>query len=301
MYDRLFQLFRGNEPLAVLVEMGVIWLGVYLALRFLQGTRGAGVFKGLIIFVAVLLLGIRFVGLFSDSFARLRFLSEGLLGALAIFVLVVFQPELRQGMVRLGQKAMFLPDRRRFDRTVDAVDEAVEFLSRNSFGAVIVIERGTPLGGLAESGVPIDALVSARLLESIFWPSSPLHDLAVVLRGDRIAAASVQLPLAEGGVGPRLGSRHRAAVGATLETDALVVVVSEETGAIRFAEGGHLSEEIRAETFLTSLRRRLARSVPTPDATWWRRLARGRSAPPPPAEPQPDATPVADAGRGGAR
>lgn len=257
MLERLLQLFRGQNPLAVAAEMAVIWIGVYLALRFLQGTRGAGVFKGLIVLVAALFLALRVVGLFSESFARLRFLSEGLLGALAIFLLVVFQPELRQGMVRLGQTAALHPDRRRRDRVFEAVAEAVEFLSRNTFGAVIVIERTVPLSGLAANGVPIDAIASSRLLESIFWPSSPLHDLAVVIRGDRIAAASVQLPLAEETHGHRLGSRHRAAIGTTMETDALVVIVSEETGSIRLAENGRLSDEVKPDDLPEVLRRRL--------------------------------------------
>lgn len=257
MLDRLLQLFRGHDPLAVAAEMAVIWIGVFLILRFIQGTRGAGVFKGLIVMVAVLFLALRLLGLFSDAFARLRFLSEGLLGALALFLLVVFQPELRQGMVRLGQTAGLNPERRKRARAFEAVAEAVEFLSRNSFGAVIVMERTVPLSGLAESGVPIDAAISARLLESIFWPSSPLHDLAVVIRSDRVAAASVQLPLAEETAGLRLGSRHRAAIGTTLETDALVVVVSEETGAIRLAENGRLSGEIKPDDVIDVLRRRL--------------------------------------------
>lgn len=274
MFDRLVQLFRGHDPLAVAAEMAVIWIGVYLMLRFIQGTRGAGVFKGLVVLVAVLFLALRFVGLFSDAFAQLRFLSEGLLGALALFLVVVFQPELRQGMVRLGQTTVISSDRRREDHTIEAVAESVEFLSRNSFGAVIVIERSVPLRGLAATGVPIDALVSARLLESIFWPSSPLHDLAVVVRGDRVAAASVQLPLAEETPGARLGSRHRAATGATLETDALVVVVSEETGAIRLAEKGRLSDEVRADDILDVLRLRLHAQAPSREGSLLRRLAR---------------------------
>jgi len=240
-----------------MVEMAVIWIGVFLMLRFIQGTRGAGVFKGLIVLVAVLFLALRFIGLFSDGFARLRFLSEGLLGALALFLLVVFQPELRQGMVRLGQTAAFNPDRRRRDQTLEEIAEAVEFLSRNSFGAVMVIERTVPLGGLSASGVPVDGRVSARLLESIFWPSSPLHDLAVVIRGDRIVAASVQLPMADESAHLRLGSRHRASIGATFETDALVVVVSEETSAIRIAENGRLSKEIPIDEIGNVLRRHL--------------------------------------------
>ncbi|MBX3355964.1 MAG: diadenylate cyclase [Phycisphaeraceae bacterium] len=282
MQDRIQQLFRGHDPLAVTVEMAVIFFGVYLMLRFIQGTRGAGVFKGLIVLVAGLFLALRFVGLFSDAFAQLRFLSEGLLGALALFLLVVFQPELRQGMVRLGQTTALGTDRRRDDQTVEAVAEAVEFLSRNSFGAVIAIERTVPLKGLAASGVVVDAAISARLLESIFWPSSPLHDLAVVIRGDRIAAASVQLPLAEETPGWRLGSRHRAALGATLETDALVIIVSEETGVIRMADNGRMSQEIRADDLLSALRQRLHAQLPAAPTSLVDRLRRLAGSPPRP-------------------
>jgi len=258
VFDRFFQLFRGSDPLSVAVELAVIFVGVLFVLRFLQGTRGAGVFKGAIIFVAVLLLGIRFAGLFSESFARLRFLSEGLLGAIAVFLLVVFQPELRQAMVRLGQ-AIAPSERRNLDPLVDSLDEAVEFLSRNRFGALVVIERGTSLAGLATQGVQLDAQVTAPMLESIFWPSSPLHDLAVVIRGERIAAASVQLPLTDETFAVRLGARHRAAVGVSEECDALVVVVSEENGAIRLAESGKLSDPLPYAAFADQLRARLSR------------------------------------------
>lgn len=258
MFDRIFQLFRGSDPLSVAVELAVIFIGVLIVLRFLQGTRGAGVIKGAIILVAVLLLGIRFAGLFSESFSRLRFLSEGLLGAIAVFLLVVFQPELRQAMVRIGQ-TIAPSQRRNLDPLVDSLDEAVEFLSRNRFGALVVIERGTSLAGLASQGVQIDARINAPTLESIFWPSSPLHDLAVVIRGERIAAASVQLPLADHPEKIRLGARHRAAVGVTEESDALVVVVSEENGAIRVAENGKLSEPIKQVDFADVLREKLSR------------------------------------------
>ena len=246
MFDRLTQLFHGGDPLSIAIELLLIFGGVMLILRFLQGTRGAGVFKGIIVLVAVLVLGIRFAGLFSEAFPRLRFLSEGLLGAIAIFMLVIFQPELRQAMVRIGQ-TMSPSERRRIDPVIDALESAVEFLSRNQFGALIVIERGTSLAGLAAQGVSMDAAMSAELIESIFWPSSPLHDLAVVIRGEKIAAASVQLPLADPVAGMKLGARHRAAMGATLESDCVVVVVSEENGLIRFAEGVDLEPGVLAD------------------------------------------------------
>ncbi|MGA1076831.1 MAG: diadenylate cyclase, partial [Ilumatobacteraceae bacterium] len=165
---------------------------------------------------------------------------------LAIVLAVVFQPELRQAMIRVGQTRFFNRQSDHARAVASAIAESVEYLAKNRFGALLVLERRTGLGGLVEGGVELDALVSARLVETIFYPNSALHDLAVVVRGDRIVAAGVQLPLPEGGVpiSPQLGSRHRAAVGLTLESDALVVVVSEETGAVRVAEQGVLSEPI---------------------------------------------------------
>jgi diadenylate cyclase len=159
-------------------------------------------------------------------------------------------------MIRLGE--MFTRSGRRTGQLVDEVDNAVRFLSKNQFGAILVFERSIALGSIVEGGVRLDAIVSARLVESIFYPNNPLHDLAVVVRGDRVLAANVQLPLADVGmVKAELGSRHRAAVGVTMETDAVVVVVSEERGTIRIAERGSLSPPIPADDLREELTRRL--------------------------------------------
>jgi len=256
--DNIFQLFRGYPTWEVLVELVVIWLCVWLIFRFLQGTRGAGVIKGLAVLIVTMTLSIRLLGEASDAFGRVKFISNQILGLLAIFLIVVFQPELRQAMIRLGQARIFGRRNPEVLKLADAITEAVEFLSKNQFGALIVIERDVRLGGLVEGGVQLDAAISPRLLQTIFWPNSPLHDLAVVIRGDRIIASSVQLPLAESGeVIMRLGSRHRAAVGVTIESDALVVVVSEETGKARLAEFGTLSQPIPLEDFRQRLLERL--------------------------------------------
>ena len=156
---------------------------------------------------------------------------------------------------------------KRYEEAVPAIEEAVDFLSRNQFGALIVVERSVPLGDAVRTGVAIDGAVSARLLESIFWPNSPLHDLAVVISGERVVAANVQLPLADAdAVPPRLGSRHLAAVGVTEETDAVVVVVSEQTGAVRIATRGRLGEPVPIESFGRELRRALdSREGPAED------------------------------------
>lgn len=258
MLESFGQLFRGNEPVAIAIELAIIWLAVYLVLRFLRGTRGAGVLKGVIVILAVLILSLRFAGTGSDTFARLRFVAEALVGTLAIAIVVIFQPELRSALVRIGQSRWLGGTSARYREVVVVLDEAVEFLSRNQFGAIIVIERGVPMGDIVRTGVPVDAQVSARLLESIFWPNSPLHDLAVVLRGDRVVAANVQLPLADASAVPaRLGSRHQAALGVTLESDAVVVTVSEQTGEIRISSAGTLSTPIAYDDFADALRRAL--------------------------------------------
>ena len=258
---------RFADALVVFIELAVIWLVVYAVFRFLRGTRGAGVLKGVIVVLAAIILSLRFAGGGSDSFVRLRFVAEALAGTLALALVVIFQPELRQALVRLGQSRWLAGRDTRFSETAPAIEEAVEFLSRNQFGALIVIERSVPLGDAVRTGVALDSAVSARLLEAIFWPNSPLHDLAVVVSGDRLVAANVQLPLADPeNVPPRLGSRHLAAVGITEETDAIVVVVSEQTGAVRIAAGGRLGEPVPVEGFAEELRRAITAEEPVPAA-----------------------------------
>ena len=180
------------------------------------------------------------------------------MGLAAILLIVVFQPELRQFMIRLGHAGFLRGSATQVNRVADAVSEAVELLSKSQFGALIAIERSVGLSGLFEGGERLDALVGGRLLGSIFWPNSPLHDLGVVIRGDRIIAANVQFPLAEEGSVPRHhGSRHRAAVGVTLESDCVAVVVSEETGSIALVEQGIVEADIPRERFRELLRARL--------------------------------------------
>jgi diadenylate cyclase len=201
----------------------------------------------------------------SDAFTRLNFIYDRFLTLAAILLIVVFQRELRQAMGRLGH-AMNFRTRGRAHGVVEAVAQAVDFLSKSQFGALIAIERSSRLGELAEGGVELDAKVDARLLESIFWPNSPLHDLGVVIRGDRVVAASVQFPLVEEGALPqKYGSRHRAGAGLSLEADCLVVIVSEETGGITIAERGQLDSDIARDRFHAVLAERLRAPTPEPE------------------------------------
>lgn len=257
MLDSIINFPRNYNLFEVAFELAIIWLFVYIIFRFLESTRGSGVLRGMAIVAILLTVLIKFVGEATDSLTRLTFIYEGLLTVLTTLLIVVFQPELRQAMVRLGEVVSRRQVRR--DDVIDEIDAAVQFLSRSQFGALIVIERSMGLGALAEGGVRLDAKVSSRLLQSIFYPNNPLHDLAVVIRADRVLAANVQLPMADVGMVPSdLGSRHRAAVGVTIESDCLVVVVSEERGTIRIAERGRLSAPVPRERFGQTLGSRLS-------------------------------------------
>jgi len=256
MFDALLHTLRSTNPWVLAVELSLVWIASYMVLRFLDRTRGAGSFRGTLIVVVALVLLVRPLASLGDELARLRLIVDALLAALLISMLVVFGPELRQGLVRLGES--LLPSRTRVRTDAESIASAVRTLSRAHIGAIIVIERGDSLGDLTRSGVQLDARLEPRLLESLFWPNSPLHDLAVVVHGNRIVAASVELPLAGGEVDATAhGARHRAAVGVTLDTDALVVVVSEETGLIRLAERGSLGDPIDRERVGEALTRRL--------------------------------------------
>jgi diadenylate cyclase len=246
------------DPFELLIELIIIWIVVYATVRFLRGTRGAGVVKGFVVLLALLVL-LQFLGWGTERFQRLNFLVDYFVGIVAVLLIVIFQPELRQAAIRLGQTRLLRPGRRpQRDTRIDAIAEATAFLSRSQFGAIIAIERHVRLGTLVESGQVLDARLNPRVLESIFWPNSPLHDLGVVIRGERILAAGVQFPLAEEGtLPPRYGSRHRAAAGLSAESDCVVVVVSEETGTVSLAFNGKLDSPIPIDQFALALRRLL--------------------------------------------
>jgi diadenylate cyclase len=186
-----------------------------------------------------------------------NFLVRNSLPVLALGIIVIFQPEIRRTLERAGRTSM-----RRWllnsteDATLDEISSAVIEMARNRHGAIIVLERGTGLEEFIETGVHLDAELNARLLESIFFPNSSLHDKAVIIHEQRIIAAGCTLPLAMGSGTGRLGTRHRAALGVSEQTDAVAVVVSEETGNISIASEGRLiplRDESRVRSTLEAL------------------------------------------------
>lgn len=247
---------EGYPLYKVAIELIVIGLVVYWIVDFLEGTRGERLFRAVIFILIVGFLVMKLlVGQF--QFERLQYLYNGFLIGVLIIAVAAFQPEVRRALMRIGQSHFWSSTSLQLSRTVEELTAAVTTLSEARIGAIIVIEKRVALGEFIETGVRVDARVTADLLKTIFQPGTALHDMAVVIRGDRVVAARVQLPLAEpGGIGSAsLGSRHRAALGITTGSDAVCLVVSEETGIISVAENGKLTrnmDETRLKKHLSS-------------------------------------------------
>lgn len=226
---------------------------IYYFLMLFRGTRGAAVFTGFVI----VLLGVagltQFFQLDVVNWILGRFLA-----LLAIAVLVIFQPELRRALAQLGSQNPFASPQLRTE-LIDVLVESARSLAQKRCGALVAVERDIGFRGVAETGVTVDAKATPELLASIFFPNSPLHDGGVVLQGTRIAAAACIFPLTQrAGLSASLGMRHRAAMGLSEETDAVVVVVSEETGDISVAREGTLTSGLDPEGLRELLARTLA-------------------------------------------
>lgn len=245
-----------------LFQILIVAAGLYYVLRLLARTRAIQMLIGL-----VLLVVIYFAARLLDL-SLIRYLLETLFQYGAIAALIVFQPELRSALARLGQSRMLrLFNKLEEGEVVEGLVEATTRLARAKVGAIIAIQREIGLEEYAETGTRIHARVSADLLMSIFAPYGPLHDGAVLIEGDTIIAAGVILPLTQFPVTDKsLGTRHRAAIGLSEETDALVVVVSEETSQISIAQRGRLDRNVEVKRLREALSGVGVRPVATPTA-----------------------------------
>jgi diadenylate cyclase len=238
----------GYDLFRIALEMLLIGIVVYFTLRFLQGTRGARLMRAIGLIVLVSFLVVRLIAA-KLELDRINYVYPYFLWAVFLITLVVFQTELRRGLLLLGADWWSRAWAEQSSRVVEPVVHACASLSKKKVGALIAVERGVGVAGVAETGVELDAKVTAELLGSIFWPGSVLHDMGVIIREGRVVAAACQFPLADSeDVDRSLGSRHRAAVGMSHESDALVIVVSEETGTISVAEHGRLRRSLSPDT-----------------------------------------------------
>jgi diadenylate cyclase len=231
------------------LEITLLAVGIYYALKFVRGTRGWSVVLGCLLMLGVFLLT------WALHLQVVNWLLERFFAFSAFATLVIFQPELRRLLSELGNLPWLYTAHEQREN-IEVIIQSVERLAEVKIGALIALEQAIPLHSVVESGVVVDCEATPEMLEAIFFPNNAIHDGGVIIRGDRIAYAACIFPLTQRqDLNKSLGTRHRAAIGLSEETDALVVVVSEETGGVSYAHKGHLTrsvshEELRA--FLTS-------------------------------------------------
>lgn len=257
LMDRLFS--DAYNLVEVLVELVLIAIVINWCVSTLQGARGTRPLKGLLILLLAATVFVRILAARFD-WSRLQLLYQYFVMGLAVVTLVAFQPELRRAFMRAGGVS-FMRRRAPKSKLIAALVKSAGFLSRNKYGALIAIQRDVDLRGWAANGTLLGSEVSANLLNTIFFRNSPLHDLGVILQGNKVLAANCQFPQAESDeVDIALGSRHLAAVAMSYETDALLLVVSEETGTISLAEDGKLSRFLSLDELEQQLENRLMRN-----------------------------------------
>ena len=231
--------------LSDIFDILLVAIVIYELIMLTRQTRGSAVLKGLVLLL--LIVGVSdLLGLTALNWMLMTIVNNGV-----VVLVILFQPELRKALEQMGRSMMMMRDKKRSDdsdensRIITEIIACLTNLSRRRVGALIVFERKTGLQDVIETGISIDSQISSALLENIFEPNTPLHDGAVVIRGSRVMAAACILTLTEGqGISHELGTRHRAAIGVSETTDAVVLIVSEETGIISMAKGGRLTRHL---------------------------------------------------------
>ena len=221
-----------RQPLEILLLFSVI----YVVLYYSRKTHGARMMLVLVVLLLSLWVGARIMEL-----PVITMLFEEFYGSTIIALLIIFQPEVRRGLTQLG----LVMEKRHRKEVISEIEDAVINMAGSKIGALIVIEGKEQLQSLIDDAIQLDAQVNSQLLESIFFPNSPLHDGAVIIRGDRIVAARAILPLTRSKeISPNLGTRHRAALGISEESDAVTIMISEESGGVCIAYDGELHRDL---------------------------------------------------------
>lgn len=241
-----------------LLDIAIVYFFFYKLIVLIKDTRAVQLIKGLMLLLLATVASER-LGLWTINWLLSRTITAGL------FVIpILFWPELRRALEHLGRARIFgrrfnwTPESMDSEELASAVAQTASVLSKTRTGALIVLERATGLTEYTETGIAVDAVITMELLKNVFVPNTPLHDGAVIIRGGRLAAAGCYLPLSTSQeISKELGTRHRAAIGVSEETDALAVVVSEETGAISLCEAGKISRHLDARSLQNLLNEKL--------------------------------------------
>lgn len=237
------------------LDVLVVWYVIYVLMMLLRGTKAVQLFKGVVVIIVVKLIS-WYVGLETLSWIMDQVINWGI-----IAIIVIFQPEIRRGLEHLGRGSLFTSYNKKEnneEKMVEALDQAIQYMSKRRIGALITIQMNTGLEDYIETGIKLDANITGALLINIFIPNTPLHDGAVIIKDNKIAVAAAYLPLSESNLIPKeLGTRHRAAVGISEVTDALTIVVSEETGGVTITKNNELIRDLARQDYLKLLRNEL--------------------------------------------
>jgi TIGR00159 family protein len=235
-----------------IIDVGIVSFIIYKMMQIVRGTRAVQLLKGIFVLVATWGVSTWF------NLYTLKWLMNQMFTFGIVTVLILFQPELRRALEQLGRGNLFLRsnalEKNALSEQIDEVIRAVQHMAKRKIGALIVFERQTGVSELMESGIPLESRITSELLINIFTPNTPLHDGAVIVRGSQIMAAGCYLPLSENPfISKELGTRHRAAIGVSEVSDALSVVVSEETGQVSLALNGMIVRDINEESLISKL------------------------------------------------
>jgi diadenylate cyclase len=233
------------------LDIIVVWYIVYKLIQLVRGTKAIQLFKGVAMFIAIRFLA-ELIGLHTLSWLMDQVITYGVIAAI-----VIFQPEIRRGLEHLGRTTFFTPSKNESnndEEMIKAFDKAIQYMSKRKIGALITIERNTGLEEYIETGIPLDADITGELLINIFIPNTPLHDGAVIIRDGKISVSCAYLPLSDSVLLPKeFGTRHRAALGVSEVSDALTIIVSEETGNVSITLNNRLYSDLSQEDYLKML------------------------------------------------
>ncbi|WP_395415185.1 diadenylate cyclase CdaA [Pediococcus parvulus] len=247
-WDRLITLHNFMN----LIDILVVWFVIYELIMLLRGTKAVQLFRGMIVIILIKVVSV-LLGLSTVSWIMDQVINWGV-----IAMVVIFQPEIRRGLEHLGRGSMFVKNKTQNEaekHMIAGLDKAIQYMSKRRIGALITIQMDTGLEDYIETGIALDADITGELLINIFIPNTPLHDGAVIIKDNKIAVAAAYLPLSQSTMIPKeLGTRHRAAVGISEVTDAVTVVVSEETGEISITKDNELLRNMTQEDYLRYFR-----------------------------------------------
>ncbi|MEK3545694.1 diadenylate cyclase CdaA [Lactobacillus crispatus] len=255
MHFNISNLFTWNS-FSIALDILIIWYLVYRLIMMIRGTKAVQLAKGIVfIFIVRIIAGLL-------QLHAVTYIVDQIVSWAVIGIIVIFQPEIRRGLERLGRTPIFNgrgeSAHTQSVKMVQELDKAIQYMSKRRIGALITIQQDTGLDDYIETGIKLDADISGELLINIFIPNTPLHDGAVIINNNRIAVAAAYLPLSDNSMIPkRLGTRHRAAVGISEVTDAVTIVVSEETGGVTITRNGRFLVDLSREEYLKYLNAQL--------------------------------------------